>query len=118
MKMVLKDQVTILAFEEDFNRMFPYLRIVVFIPPFSTEYRIMALVKQKTVGSLRGQDSGELTITGAMSVRQLEQSMAETYGLGIRLYRKSGKSWLETIFTDDWSLSKQNAEGEALSKNT
>ena len=114
MKIIIHDAATILTVEELFSNTFPYLRLSFFIPPFSTEHQIAAMMKQKVFGSLRRHDCAELVIIPEMSVRELEEEVMETYGLGIRLYRKSGKSWLETIFTEDWTLQKQNAEGEAL----
>jgi hypothetical protein len=36
--------------------------------------------------------------------------------LSVQVFRKSGKSWLETTFTDGWTLKKQNQEGIDLSQ--
>jgi hypothetical protein len=36
-------------------------------------------------------------------------------GLYVQVFRKSGKVWLETTATDNWSLYKQNEEGQELS---
>jgi hypothetical protein len=32
------------------------------------------------------------------------------------VFRKSGKTWLETSVTDDWTLKRQNEEGMELSR--
>ncbi len=50
-----------------------------------------------------------------MRVNELEQSFADTFGLGVRVFRKSGKSWLETTVTDGWTLEEQNNQGRDLS---
>jgi hypothetical protein len=31
--------------------------------------------------------------------------------LSVQVFRKSGKNWLETTASDQWSLEKQNAKG-------
>jgi hypothetical protein len=64
----------------------------------------------------RGPHTPEITISSEMSVAALEQLFQDHFGLSAQVFRKSGKSWLETTFTDDWSLNKQNTEGQELSK--
>ena len=51
-----------------------------------------------------------------MTVIDLEKKFREVFGLGIQVFRKSGKAWLETTLTDNWTLEEQNRQGEALSK--
>lgn len=51
-----------------------------------------------------------------MLVSELENLFEEKFKLSVQVFRKSGKSWLETTFTDGWSLKKQNQEGLDLSK--
>jgi hypothetical protein len=73
----------------------------------------------KTLGECRTiHDSGTLTITPQMTVANLEQGFADVYGLSVQVFRKSGKVWLETTVTDNWTLEEQNRQGEALSKLT
>jgi hypothetical protein len=58
----------------------------------------------------------EINITPQMTVADLEQSLSNNYGLSVQVFRKSGKVWLETTFTDGWTLEEQNMQGEELSK--
>lgn len=51
-------------------------------------------------------------ITPDMTVTDLEQSFNTIYGLGVQVFRKSGKIWLETTVTDGWTLEEQNRQGE------
>ena len=37
-------------------------------------------------------------------------------GLYAQLFRKSGRSWLKTTLTDDWTLERQNRAGYELSQ--
>jgi hypothetical protein len=45
----------------------------------------------------------------------LEKVFQDNLGLYVQVFRKSGKVWLETTATDNWSLFKQNEEGQELS---
>jgi hypothetical protein len=49
-------------------------------------------------------------------VHELETLFQNRLGLYIQVFRKSGKVWLETTATDDWSLFKQNMEGKEWSE--
>ena len=51
-----------------------------------------------------------------MLVSELEKQFNDKLQLSAQVFRKAGKSWLETTFTDSWSLRKQNLEGMELSK--
>lgn len=57
-----------------------------------------------------------VSIPTAMTVHELEALFQERLGLYIQVFRKSGKVWLETTATDDWTLFKQNLEGRELSE--
>ncbi|MEI8136014.1 MAG: hypothetical protein WCH21_01685 [Bacteroidota bacterium] len=71
----------------------------------------------KTLGECRNIHSkGSITITPNMTVTDLEQNFADVYGLGVQVFRKSGRAWLETTVTDGWTLEEQNKQGAALSK--
>jgi hypothetical protein len=50
-----------------------------------------------------------------MTVQELERVFQEELGLFIQVFRRSGKVWLETTATDNWTLFKQNEEGQELS---
>ena len=52
-----------------------------------------------------------------MSVKDLEQNFRDVYGLSVQILRKSGKVWLGTTVTDNWTLKEQNEQGQILSGN-
>ena len=58
----------------------------------------------------------ELIFDEDMLVSELEKQFNDKLQLSAQVFRKAGKSWLETTFTDSWSLRKQNLEGMELSK--
>ncbi len=58
-----------------------------------------------------GVESGNISISPNMSVKEFEQIMNDQFGLNVQVFRMSGKLWLQTTKTDDWSLEKQNGKG-------
>lgn len=55
-------------------------------------------------------------MSGDRTVLQLEKDIWEALGIAAQVYRRSGDLWIETSLTDDWTLNRQNKEGEAFSK--
>ena len=39
--------------------------------------------------------------------------MRDRFGLHVQVFRRSGKTWLQTIRTDNWTLGQQDAEAAA-----
>lgn len=58
----------------------------------------------------------ELIFNEDMLVSELEKEFNDKLQLSAQVFRKAGKSWLETTFTDSWTLRKQNLEGMELSE--
>lgn len=119
MKIAINDHRKIFAIQEEFNIVFPYLKLEFFSKPNSTEgASVKKFIKHsKTLGECRTvHNKGQITITPNMSVTDMEQRFMDIYGLGVEVFRKSGKAWLETTVTDGWTLEEQNKQGEALSK--
>lgn len=119
MKIQINDHRKIFAIQEEFNKMFPWLKLEFFVKPHKVggpSPKSQIISSSKTVGECRTiHNSGTVTITPMMSVSELEQSFRDVYGLSVQVFRKSGKSWLETTVTDAWTLEKQNAQGKTLS---
>lgn len=63
---------------------------------------------------LKKKTTAPLEITEDMPVSTLEQLFQDYFGLSAQVFRKSGRSWLETSLTDDWTLKRQNDEGYEL----
>lgn len=120
MKLKITDSRKITEIQEDFSRIFPFLKIEFFSRPHKVEggtAREHRYHPSKTLGECRTiQKPGEISISPLMTVGELEQIFAENYGLSVQVFRKSGKVWLETTLTDQWTLEEQNKQGEALSR--
>jgi len=119
MKIAINDKRKISAIQNDFNDMFPYLRLEFFSKPHDagtgSPKKYMSH-PSKTLGECRTKHkSGSILITPGMTVNKLEQNFREVYGLSVQVFRRSGKAWLETTVTDGWTLEEQNSQGEDLS---
>jgi hypothetical protein len=120
MKITINDKRKVFAIQEEFNTLFPYLTLEFFSKPhtaFGASSKKIINKSSKYIHECRTiHNTGEITITPLMTVNELEQNFANTYGLTIQVFRKSGKSWLETTVTDNWTLEEQNSQGGALSE--
>lgn len=120
MKITINDKRKIFAIQEEFNQAFPYLKLEFFSKPHTVgggSAKKLIKHSSKTLGECRTiHNKGRMTISPEMTVAELEQRFGDVYGLGVQVFRKSGKVWLETTVTDAWTLEAQNSQGEALSK--
>ena len=120
MKITINDHRKIYAIQEEFNQLFPYLKLEFFSKPHKyagASAKTFIKHSSKTLGECRTiHNKGELSILPQMTVFDLEQRFGDVYGLGVQVFRKSGKTWLETTVTDGWTLEEQNKQGEELSK--
>jgi hypothetical protein len=120
MKIEINDKRKVFAIQEEFNTVFPYLKLEFFSKPSKAGARHgREFIKHSsiTLGQCRTiHNEGSIAITPQMTVSDLEQSFSDVYGLGVHVFRKSGRSWLEATVTDGWTLEEQNSQGEALSK--
>jgi len=120
-KISIEDGKKIKNIQDEFNLLFPFLKIEFFsVPHGNGEGSPKKYIKSSmaTLGECRNlHNSGIMYITPDMTVADLEQMFFKTFGLATQIFRKSGRVWLETTVTDQWSLEKQNKEGEELSKH-
>jgi hypothetical protein len=118
MKIAINDHRKIYAIQEEFHSGYPFLKLEFFAKPHTTggaSAKKQINHSSKTLGECRTvHNSGEITITPGMTVADLEQRFRDTYGLEVQILRKSGKVWLETTVTENWTLEEQNKQGEAL----
>jgi hypothetical protein len=119
MKMHIHYNDTLEQVQRWFSSEFPYLKLEFFTRPHGkgkpTEKQFLVNVK-RTVDSCNPElKEATVSIPSAMTVQELEGVFQDELGLYIQVFRKSGKVWLETTATDNWSLFKQNEEGQELS---
>lgn len=121
MKITINDNRKIFAIQQEFNEIYPFLKLEFFAKPHKkggASAKEIIKHPSKTLGECRTvHNSGSITIVPEMTVNELEQHFADVYGLGVQVFRKSGNVWLETTVTDGWTLAQQNKEGESLGKD-
>ncbi len=121
MKISINDHRKIHAIQEEFNMVFPYLKIEFFSKPHTSggqSSKKLMKSNSKTLGECRTiHNKGEIVINPEMTVDELEQRFMDVYGLSVQVFRKSGNVWLETSVTDGWTLHKQNEQGKELSES-
>ena len=119
MEIIINDQRKILGIQKEFNAIFPYLKLEFFSKSsHSGGAPATKFIKHnnKTLAECRTiHNKGQITITPNMTVKDLEKHFRDIYGMGVEVFRKSGKVWLETTVTDGWTLEEQNRQGKDLS---
>lgn len=119
MEIRIDDNISLLAFQEEFNRVFPYLKIDFFtISNKSTGVFTRKLLDKclRKFGEFRtGKKMDDIIITPDTTVADLENKLNSNFSLSAQVYRNSGRIWLETNATDSWTLEEQNRQGEDLS---
>jgi hypothetical protein len=122
MKIIIDDSALISEIQEEFNKHFPFLKLIFFnydpisVSTFTHKNMIMD-THDLFIGDIRHlHNIGEIHINGHEKVETLEQEFSDNFGINIQVFRKSGDKWLLTSSTDKWSLSEQNKRGEEMSK--
>jgi hypothetical protein len=99
-----------------FNNQFPYLKLEFFKSKHKKEEgsdKKSLIVNDFEIKPILNNET--IVFSDEMLVHELESQFAEKLKLSVQIFRKSGRTWLETTFTDSWSLKKQNQEGIELS---
>lgn len=117
----INDSKKLRTVKEEFNLLFPYLKIEFFKRPNGYpegSVKLLVTDDRKTVGECRNlKTSGLLDITPEMTVSELEENFKTNYGLYVQVFRRSGTVWLETTVTDKWTLAEQNKQGESVTRH-
>lgn len=105
--------------QKEFSEYFPYLKIDFFRFPH-TDKKLSP--KDEKIDPAIPVDSLEiggkdkiLEINEKMTVGQFEAKIDYETGLFVQVSRKSGRVWLETSYTDNWTLEQQNEQGRMMS---
>lgn len=104
--------------QQDFNSLFPFLKIEFFKRGHAVEEGSSAskMIKNgQLLEELTIREEGQLEIQPSMTVAAFEQTLLNRFGIAAQVFRKSGNLWLETTMTDQWSLGQQNEHGREIS---
>ncbi len=103
--------------KKEFNSAFPYLKLEFFKErhDLNKGNHRNQLIKEDLLLKPLKTNTSNIEVDENMPVSTLEELFNQLYGVSVQVFRKSGKIWLETTVTDDWTLKKQNEEGKELS---
>jgi hypothetical protein len=119
MKIIVNDHRKIFGIQEEFSKLFPYLKI-----EFYSESPIITgglpnkifMPSASVLGDCRiVHNKGTIIITPQMTIDELENVFCDVYGLSIHIIRKSGNAWIEASMSGGWTLEEQNNQGKELS---
>src|SRR5439155_18753156 len=97
MKLHIDQESRIRNIQNEFNEVYPFLKIEFFKDSFTKNKhsqkaeKINPAEKVKLVGRLNGHD--KIDINKQRTVAQLEEDFKELFGLKVDVYRKSGNLW-------------------------
>ena len=122
MVLTINDNHKLSEVKDQFNALFPYLKLEFFRHKHDVKRsnpKTDMLSSDLTFKKVRKKHTeGAIVVKENMSVASLEQLFQDVFGISVQVFRKSGRSWIETSVTDDWSLRRQNEEGKELSSLT
>ena len=99
----------------EFNKTFPYLKVE-FYTKTGKDFKKVMLPHTISLKNAGLRKSGRVDLKPNMRVSEFESLLKEKFGLSAQVLRRSGKLWLETTLTDNWTLEQQNNHGRELSE--
>lgn len=115
----IHDNKQIAELQQEFNEAFPFLKIEFFTRRHGSHgpsaRRDMISPDMSLRQFQKKNAKGAILLKASMKVSELEELFKSLFGLSVQVFRKSGRSWIETTVTDDWTLEQQNNEGRELS---
>ncbi len=120
MEILIDDTVRLFEIQEIFNQHFPYLKLDFFDldPTKKKTFSKSNLITNvnNTIGEIRHlHRTGSLSINGHQKVSTLERNFYQDFGINAQVFRKSGRNWLQTSSTDEWTLKEQNEMAQEIS---
>lgn len=96
---------------ERFNNIYPFLRLEIYyrgeeMCATTNHFLLSEIVHRKNLENF--------VIAPEMKVSEVENLFCENMDLQVSIFRKSGKTWLESSFTNYWSLERQNSLGREM----
>lgn len=114
MQLNIHNHITLEEIQKEFSKHFPNLQLRFFLllhPDGTTlpNEQIPAESKLEEVRKIHG--LGAISLDPQQTVAKLEGDFRLHFGVNAQVFRRAGKSWLETSTTDSWTLEKQNTYG-------
>jgi hypothetical protein len=109
---------TLLSVQKVFEQQYPFLKIEF----FKGEHEVGELSADRTKIDVNATFDAitdapadfSVNISPEITVAEFEQAFRALPNLSLQVYRKSGRVYLETATTDEWTLEEQNSKGEEM----
>ena len=111
----LKQDVRISELKNQFNRIFPYLKLEFFKTAHTTNEgspKKDLIMQDLLLNELGINETKTLSIPSGITANQLEEIFKIQFGMNMQVFWKSGNIWLETINYDSWLLTELNLHAE------
>lgn len=111
--MILKieDSRTISDLQDKFSQSFPLLKLEFYTHKHKWKYPSSGkelIDSSAEIGSIRKKhDPGLLEIRSSYQTGKVERDFRELFGLNVQIFRKTQRSWVQTISTDNFTLAEQ-----------
>ncbi len=113
--MAITEYKRICDIQDEFNHYYPYLKLEFFWGDGEKDQRhLLTNTGTKIENITYSMHEGSIQVNDNMTVSELENTFLNRFGLQVQVFRKSGKLWLETTKTDDWTLEVQNSHGKEI----
>jgi carboxylesterase type B len=120
MEILIDDSKRLEEIQNQFSGFYPYLKLEFFSKPHRDEEasaKREILDRKLTLREARAvHNTGMLVVRPTHKVSDLEHDFQEVFGLPVQVFRKVGKTWIETTTTDHRTLREQNKWAEMLNE--
>ena len=116
-EMEIQGNKSIGALQEEFNGYFPFLRIEFYRQRNGDEKNNIEKLNASQKLQLINGSSEKFVINIGKDERVISlKDQFNKFGISVLIFRKAGRVWVETSLTEDWTLDRQNTEGELFSR--
>ena len=113
MSMTVNPNTTVNELMCQFSEHFPFLRLALYEGVGSKK----RAATENDFALKFGEKSVEIKFESTAKVRDFIDYLEQILGWKVQILRSSGKLYIETSVTDQWTLDRQNQEGAELSSN-
>ena len=116
MQLKITTKQTISEVKAAFHALLPYMKIEFFHHSHAqgegSPKTDMIQGDVRIIDLVEGHDHGTIEFKDSTLVYELEEKLQNYFGLNVQIFRKSGKLWLESTISDNWTLDKVRKEAE------
>jgi hypothetical protein len=119
MKLYVDNKCPLGNIQKQFNAYYPFLKLEFFTNQLTDKnfFKAMPLACESVKHMFIKNSEGTINVEKKRTVAEVENDLKTEFGLSAQVFRLSGNVWIETTLTDDWTLEKQNKEGEQISSH-